>query len=184
MRFVWAKGALVAVAAVSLAGCGQVFGEPEKAGASPADAAVSEVRGAADPAEMKAFLDRNAKAQGVTVLPSGVQYKVERSGPAGGEKPKMGDEVKVHYHGTLIDGTVFDSSYERGAPATFTVGQLVPGFDEILQLMKPGDVWNVYIPPEQGYGDGGGGPIPPGSVLVFKVEMLGVLPAAGSTANG
>lgn len=180
MRFGWARGALAAVAAVSLAGCGQVFGEPNAAETSPLEAPA----GAADPAAMKAFLDKNARAEGVVVLPSGVQYKVERSGPSGGQSPAMGDEVKVHYEGALIDGTVFDSSYERGAPATFTVGQLVPGFDEILQRMKPGDVWHVYIPPEQGYGDRGGGPIPPGSVLTFKVELLGVLPAQGSTANG
>lgn len=181
MQFGLARVALAAAIGLSLAGCGQLYGEPanEAEGPMPAEAGP----GAADPAEMKAFLDKNAKAEGVTVLPSGVQYKVERSGPADGAKPKVGDEVKVHYQGALIDGTVFDSSYERGAPATFTVGRMVPGFDEVLQLMRPGDVWHVYIPPEQGYGDRGGGPIPPGSVLVFKIEMLGVLPQSAS-ANG
>jgi peptidylprolyl isomerase/FKBP-type peptidyl-prolyl cis-trans isomerase FklB len=135
----------------------------------------------APPAEQQAFLAKNAKAEGVKVLADGLQYKVLRSGPADGVRPKLGDEVKVHYEGSLIDGTVFDSSYGRGSPAVFTVGEVVPGWNEVLQLMRPGDVWYVYLPPKLGYGEEGSGPIPPNSVLGFKIELLAVLPHAGTT---
>jgi FKBP-type peptidyl-prolyl cis-trans isomerase len=134
--------------------------------------------------EAKAFLDKNAKAEGVKTLASGLQYKVIHAGDVAGPKPATGDEVKVHYEGALTDGTVFDSSYERGSPAIFTVGELVPGWNEALQLMRPGDVWYLYVPPALGYGDRPAGPIPPGSVLVFKMELIGVLPHGGSVANG
>ena len=165
----WVRAAAATTAALALAGCGQIFGTP---GQAPAEAASS-------PAEASAFLEKNARAEGVVVRPSGLQYKVVRSGPAEGPRPAMGDEVKVHYHGTLPDGTVFDSSYESGQPAVFTVGQLVEGFNEALTLMRPGDIWYIYLPPELGYGDRPAGQIPPGSVLVFKLEMIGVLPHGG-----
>jgi peptidylprolyl isomerase/FKBP-type peptidyl-prolyl cis-trans isomerase FklB len=137
------------------------------------------------PADQQAFLARNAKEQGVTVLPDGLQYKVVRSGAATGPRPKVGDEVKVHYEGTFIDGKVFDSSYQGGQPVVFTVGEVVPGWNEVLQLMRPGDVWYVYLPPKLGYGErgAGDGAIPPNSVLVFKIELLGVLPHGGAAAN-
>ncbi len=170
MRSGWARMGVVAFAALLIAGCGQLYGAPAEEAAAPA------ATSAPTAADGRAFLERNARADGVVTLPSGLQYKVERSGPPDGPNPTMGDEVKVHYEGTLVDGTVFDSSYQAGQPAVFTVGQLVKGFDEALMRMRPGDVWYIYMPPELGYGDRNAGPIPPGSVLVFKLEMLGVLP--------
>jgi peptidylprolyl isomerase/FKBP-type peptidyl-prolyl cis-trans isomerase FklB len=135
-------------------------------------------------AQNQAFLAKVAKEPGVKTLPDGLEYKVLRSGPANGASPRIGDEVKVHYQGTLMDGTVFDSSYDRGEPAVFTLGEVIPAWNEALQLMRPGDVWYLYVPAQLGYGDRGAGPIPPGSVLVFKVELLGVLPHDGGAAEG
>ena len=123
-------------------------------------------------------MTENGKKPGVVTLPSGVQYKVNRSGPKDGPTPKPEDDIKVHYEGTLTDGTVFDSSYQQGSPLVARLDRLVPGWIEALQLMRPGDEWMVYLPPEKGYGPEGAGPIPPYSVLVFKIEMLGVLPRA------
>jgi peptidylprolyl isomerase/FKBP-type peptidyl-prolyl cis-trans isomerase FklB len=129
------------------------------------------------PGASAAFMAKTAKEPGVISLPDGLEYKIVRSGPAGGLKPKLGDEVKVNYEGALTDGTVFDSSYKTGEPVVFPVGGLVPAWNEALQLMKPGDVWILYVPPALGYGPEGKGPIPPDSVMVFKLELLGVLPA-------
>jgi FKBP-type peptidyl-prolyl cis-trans isomerase len=144
----------------------------------------SEAQPPASAAEGAAFLAKMAKTPGVQSLPDGLEYKVLHSGPADGQSPKLGDEVKVNYQGTLIDGTVFDSSYDRGEPAVFTVGEVVPGWNEALQKMRPGDVWYLYIPANLAYGDEGAGPIPAGSVLVFKIELLGVLPHGGGAAEG
>lgn len=132
------------------------------------------------------FMADNAKAQGVKTLPSGVQYKVVKSGPAGGVPPKAGDEIKVHYEGKLVSGRVFDSSYERGEPAVMPLDGLIPAWIEALQQMRPGDEWTLYVPPEQGYGEegAGGGEIPPNSVLIFRIELLGVLPKGGARAQG
>ena len=132
----------------------------------------------------KTFMAANAKAEGVKTLPSGVQYKIVKSGPADGMRPQEMDEVKVHYEGKLTDGTVFDSSYERGVPAAFPLRGLIPAWVEALQLMRPGDEWVLYVPPEQGYGEDGAGDIPPNSVLVFRIELLGVLPGPGHSAAG
>lgn len=118
------------------------------------------------------FLTENKTKEGVITLPSGLQYKVIKNG--NGEKPGVNDIVKVHYHGTLIDGTVFDSSVERGTPATFGVGQVIPGWTEALQLMPVGSKWTVYIPYELGYGSRNAGSIPPFSTLVFDVELLNI----------
>lgn len=131
----------------------------------------------------KAFLVRNAAAPGVHVTKSGLQYRILHSGPATGLRPKPADEVKVNYEGKLLDGHVFDSSYARGAPAAMTVRDLVPGWIEALQLMRPGDEWLLYVPPSLGYGDRGAGPIPPGAVLVFKLELIDVLPDASSVGR-
>ena len=97
--------------------------------------------------------------------------------------PRPQDEVKVHYEGTLLDGTVFDSSYKTGNPVVFTLGSLIPGWIEGIQLMKPGDEFLLYVPSKLGYGDADSGPIPPGSTLVFRIELLGVL-QHGDTAQG
>jgi peptidylprolyl isomerase/FKBP-type peptidyl-prolyl cis-trans isomerase FklB len=120
----------------------------------------------------KTFMANNAKAQGVKTLPSGVQYKIVTSGPADGTSPKKSDEVKVHYEGKLLSGEIFDSSFQRGAPATFPLSGLIPAWVEALQQMKPGDERLLYVPPEQGYGAQGAGPIPPNSVLIFRIQLI------------
>ena len=120
----------------------------------------------------EAFLAANAKKEGVKTTASGLQYKVINSGT--GLSPKLTDVVKVHYHGTLIDGTVFDSSVQRNTPATFPVNGVIPGWTEALQLMKVGDKWQLVIPAKLAYGEQGPGPIGPNSVLIFEVELLGI----------
>src|SRR4051794_6402223 len=121
------------------------------------------------------FLAANAKKEGVKTTASGLQYKVIKSGDGKGKSPKLTDTVKVHYHGTLIDGTVFDSSVERGEPAEFPVNGVIPGWTEVLQLMKEGDKWQVYIPSKLAYGErGAGGKIGPNSTLIFDVELIKV----------
>ncbi|HEY4529008.1 MAG TPA: FKBP-type peptidyl-prolyl cis-trans isomerase [Luteimonas sp.] len=126
----------------------------------------------------QAFLAENAKQDGVQVTASGLQYKVLQEGE--GPKPGADSRVSVHYRGTLIDGTVFDSSYDRGEPAAFTLSSVVPGWQEGLQLMPVGSKYMMWLPSELGYGDMGtpGGPIAPGSVLVFEVELLDILDEA------
>lgn len=119
------------------------------------------------------YLSENAQREGVTVLASGLQYEVLVSGD--GAKPSAEDHVRTHYHGTLIDGTVFDSSYERGQPAEFPVGGVIAGWVEALQLMNAGSKWRLHVPSELAYGGQAVGSIPPHSVLVFDVELLDVL---------
>lgn len=119
-----------------------------------------------------AYLAANKAKPGVTTTPSGLQYEVITAGE--GASPTDGDVVKVHYKGTLIDGTVFDSSIDRKEPAEFPLGQIIKGWDEALKLMKPKAKWKLTIPPELAYGDRGAGPIPPNSVLVFEVELLDI----------
>jgi FKBP-type peptidyl-prolyl cis-trans isomerase FklB len=119
------------------------------------------------------FLEANKKKEGVKVLPSGLQYKVIKSGD--GPSPKETDKVKTHYKGTLINGTEFDNSYSRGEPAVFPVNGVIKGWTEVLQLMKVGDKWEVYIPADLAYGErGAGGTIPPNATLIFEVELLGI----------
>ncbi len=121
------------------------------------------------------FRAENAKKQGVTVTDSGLQYKVLDAGDSSGVQPGVGDTVVVHYEGTLIDGTVFDSSYERGSPATFSLSGIVEGWREALQLMRAGDKWTVVLPPELAYGERGAGElIAPHSTLIFIIELLEV----------
>ena len=107
-------------------------------------------------------------------LPSGLQYKVVASGPAGAS-PKAGDIIKVHYEGTLVSGQVFDSSIARGKPVLFPLDGLVAAWMEALPMMHVGDEWMLYAPPELGYGPQGAGPIPPNSVLIFRIKLLGML---------
>ena len=122
----------------------------------------------------KAYLEENGKRPEVVTLPSGLQYEVIEEGK--GPKPEAGDQVKVHYTGRLIDGTVFDSSVERGEPATFGVTQVIPGWVEALQLMPAGSKWRLHIPSNLAYGpQGAGGVIGPNSTLIFDVELLEVL---------
>lgn len=119
------------------------------------------------------FLEENAKKEGVISLPSGLQYEVLKTG-TGEVHPKADSNVKVHYHGTLIDGTVFDSSVERGEPISFGLNQVIPGWTEGVQLMVEGDKYRFYIPSNLAYGERGIGKIPAGSLLIFDVELLAV----------
>jgi len=121
-----------------------------------------------------AFLAENAKKDGVTTLPSGLQYKVVKEGT--GDNPKPTDKVTVHYKGTLIDGKVFDSSIDRGQPASFQLNRVIKGWTEGLQLMKPGGKAILYIPSELGYGDRTTPTIPGGSTLIFEVELISIAP--------
>jgi len=121
------------------------------------------------------WLAENAKKEGVTQLPSGLQYKVITSGDAAGVSPAPGDRVECHYVGTKLDGTVFDSSVARGTPAVFSVGQLIAGWNEALTLMKPGDKWKLFIPSELAYGKQGPPSIGSDQILVFELELINVL---------
>ena len=119
------------------------------------------------------YLAKNKTATGVKTLESGLQYIVLKEGD--GPTPKASDQVKVHYRGTLLDGTEFDSSYKRNEPAVFGVGQVIKGWTEALQKMKVGSKWKIFIPAELAYGDQGQPPvIPPASVLTFEIELLGI----------
>ncbi len=125
-------------------------------------------------AEGKAFLDENAKKEGVKTTESGLQYKILKTGE--GKKPSTTDKVKVHYHGTLIDGTVFDSSVDRGEPTSFPVNGVISGWTEALQMMTEGSEWELYIPADLAYGErAASAKIAPNSTLIFKVELLEVL---------
>ncbi len=174
MRLLSRRTLAVTAVAMLAAGCGKK-GQAAQNAAGAAD-------GAAGAAAAKAFLDKNAKEPGVTTTASGLQYKITKSGPATGEKPGLHDEVRVNYEGTLLNGEVFDSTYRSGQPAVFGVSDVVPGWTEALQLMRPGDEWLVYLPPALGYGPGGRGPIPPNAVLVFRMELLGVLKSGPANA--
>lgn len=119
------------------------------------------------------YLAENGAKEGVITTESGLQYEVINSG--NGPKPQASDKVTVHYHGTLIDGTVFDSSVDRGEPAQFGVTQVIPGWVEALQLMSVGDKWKLTIPSNLAYGDrGAGGIIGPGATLIFEVELISI----------
>lgn len=119
------------------------------------------------------FLSENATKEGVVALDSGLQYLVLESGPSGGASPALIDAVLAHYHGTLTDGSVFDSSVDRGEPAQFGLSQVIAGWTEALQLMKVGDKWRLFIPPAMAYGEASPTPaIPPNSALIFDVELL------------
>ena len=123
-----------------------------------------------------AFMMKNAKAEDVVTLESGLQYKVETMGD--GPKPTATDTVEVHYRGTLLDGTEFDSSYARGSTVSFAVNQVIPGWTEALQLMPTGSKWQLFIPPELAYGAGGaGGTIGPNATLIFDVELIQIAPS-------
>ncbi|PVZ11330.1 MULTISPECIES: FKBP-type peptidyl-prolyl cis-trans isomerase [unclassified Pseudomonas] len=135
--------------------------------------AEAEAKAAAAAEAGRAFLAENGKREGVTTLASGLQYEVINSGA--GAQPTRESTVRTHYHGTLIDGSVFDSSYQRGEPAEFPVGGVIAGWTEALQLMNAGSKWRLYVPSELAYGAQGVGSIPPHSALVFDVELLEVL---------
>ncbi|MDX1319220.1 MAG: FKBP-type peptidyl-prolyl cis-trans isomerase [Oceanospirillum sp.] len=123
------------------------------------------------------FLAANGKKKGVVTTESGLQYQVLTAG--NGAKPALTDQVKVHYEGKLLNGEVFDSSYKRGEPVTFGLNQVIPGWQEGLQLMSVGSKWKIFIPSDLAYGPGGtGGPIGPNETLIFEVELLDINPEA------
>jgi len=131
--------------------------------------------------EGTSFLAENSKKEGIVVLPSGLQYKVLKEGT--GDNPKPTDKVTVHYKGTLINGKVFDSSIDRGQPASFQLNRVIKGWTEGLQLMKPGGKAILYIPSELGYGDRTTPTIPGGSTLIFEVELISIAPPAPEKAQ-
>jgi FKBP-type peptidyl-prolyl cis-trans isomerase len=126
--------------------------------------------------EGEAYLASNAEKDGVTTTASGLQYEVLREGEAGGAQPTPADQVSIHYRGTLIDGTEFDSSYSRGQPAQFGVMGVIPGFSEGLQLMTVGSHYRFVIPSDMAYGSRGtGSDIGPNATLIFEIELLDVI---------
>ncbi len=152
---------------------------PDNADQQRVMAAVREAQtalGAKNYAEANAFLEKNGKEPGVIATASGLQYRVLNAGDAKAASPKATDQVTVNYSGKLMDDTEFDSSYKRGQPATFGVGQVIKGWTEALQLMKPGAKYQLFIPPQLAYGDSPPprSPIKPGSLLKFDVELLKV----------
>jgi len=119
------------------------------------------------------YLEKNGTREGVVTLPSGLQYEILAEGS--GEKPTINDQVTTHYHGTTIDGEVFDSSVERDQPASFPVGGVIKGWQEALQLMSVGSKWKLYVPSELAYGERGAGPkIGPHAALIFEVELISI----------
>ncbi len=131
--------------------------------------------------EAKKFLEENKTKEGVVALPSGLQYKVLKEG--NGPKPKETDNVTVHYKGTLLDGTKFDSSYDRGEPVTFPLNRVIKGWTEALQHMPVGSKWQIFIPPNLAYGKEGNQRIPPNALLQFEVELLEIKPAEQENDN-
>lgn len=147
--------------------------EEKMAGTQAEQQAQQQAAGAENQRAGEEFLAANAEKEGVETLPSGLQLKQVEEGE--GEKPDATDTVTVHYRGTLIDGTVFDSSYERGEPVSFPLQNVIPGWTEGLQHMREGSKYELYIPPELAYGPGGSGPtIGPNETLIFEVELLEV----------
>jgi FKBP-type peptidyl-prolyl cis-trans isomerase FklB len=134
--------------------------------------AVQAEKSARQAGSSRAFLEQNKARAGVTTTKSGLQYEVLRAGT--GARPEKDQTVEVHYHGTLVDGTVFDSSVERGETISFPVTGVIAGWVEALQLMQIGAKWRLFIPSHLAYGDRGQGPIPPGSTLIFEVELIGI----------
>lgn len=158
------------VAALALTGCGQSMDsiDKEMARREAQDAAMA----AANLKTGKDFLARIAKEPGVVTLPSGLMYKVVSASDPNAPKPPADATVKINYEGKLTDGTVFDSSYDRGTPATFPLSRLVKAWQVALPMMHKGDTWMLYVPAELGYGTADMGAIPPNSTLVFKIQLL------------
>jgi FKBP-type peptidyl-prolyl cis-trans isomerase len=150
--------ALALAAGLALAGC------------HPGDPAKDNLKAA------QGFLNLNGKQAGVVTLADGLEYKVVQAGPADGPHPGLADEVKVNYEGKLLDGKVFDSSFQRGEPADLPLSSLIPAWTEALQRMRPGDEWILYVPPALGYGEEGAVGIAPNSLLIFRIQLISILP--------
>ncbi len=170
MRLTWIG---LAVSAVALSACGQSMDK-----AVDKELAAYEAKASADAAESQkanqTFMADVAKQPGVVTLPSGLMYKVVYSPHPTAERPSPAAKVKINYEGKLVNGSVFDSSYARGVPATFPLAQLVPAWQVAVPMMHKGDVWELYVPPELGYGPQAtpDGSIPANSVLIFKIELI------------
>jgi FKBP-type peptidyl-prolyl cis-trans isomerase FkpA len=148
--------------------------EREAAKAAEADAKADE--------QNKAFFEANKAKPNIKSTPSGLQYEIVQEGT--GPQPQASDVVRVHYTGTLLDGTKFDSSVDRGEPAEFPLSRVIPGWTEGIQLLKVGSKAKLYIPADLGYGPQGSGPIPPNATLIFDVELLDIVPPATQPAGG
>ena len=135
--------------------------------------AIKEAKSRAALVKEKAFFEENGKKEGIFETPSGIQYEILKEGA--GEKPLASNKVSTHYHGTLLDGTIFDSSVNRGEPITFRVTGVIKGWQEILQMMPVGSKWKVYIPSHLGYGNRPSGKIPANSTLIFEMELLSIV---------
>jgi len=175
---------LISASLIALAACGKADTEnavdaakakAEAMADSAKDAAKAQAQ-AMTPSVSAVEADRWMQANGarpdVVTLPSGLQYTVNTASKTPGNSPAPGQMVKVHYEGKLIDGTVFDSSYERGEPAKFPSDRLIKGWVEALGMMSPGDEWTLYVPPNLAYGERGRPGIPPNAVLIFRMELL------------
>ena len=168
----WKWNLVPACAAALLCAC-STEEEPKVQSAEPADAKVEAAPEAPDTSTGEGFLAVNGQREGVTTTASGLQYEVLASGD--GPSPAPTDTVTAHYHGTLIDGRVFDSSVQRDEPFTTTVTGVIKGWQEALQLMRVGDKWKVFIPPDLAYGErGAGGLIGPNATLIFELELLSI----------
>jgi len=172
---------MIAAFLLALSGCGpkQDRLEAEISRQEQAEEAAFKALGEKTMKDSAAFLEKMRAEPGVQATASGLLYKAEQRGPEG-PSPKMGDDVLVHYDGTFPDGKTFDSSYKRGEPAQFQLGQVIEGWNEGLQHMRPGDTFMLYIPGDLAYGEYGSPPrIPPNQALVFKVELLAFRDADG-----
>ena len=171
---------LAAASAFALAACGEASkpATPEAPTAeTPATPAPAAGVKAVDAAAWAKYVPWNSSLPEVVKTGSGLEYVVLAAGPAEGVSPKASEQAEVFYEGRLnAGGSAFDSAFERGESATFPVAAVVPGFSEVLQLMKPGDRWIAYLPYQLAYGEGGRGPIPPAADLVFEIELVSVKP--------
>ncbi len=170
MRALWILVMIIAVATPNLA---PSLAMAQSVPPPPSDPA-ARVEWARD--EGAKLLAANGKRREVKTLPTGVQYEILRSGPSAGAFPSLFDKVRAHYEGSFIDGTVFDSSYARGQPLTFGLNQVIKGWQEVLPLMRRGDIWRVWVPFDFAYGRAGKGPIGGQETLIFKIELIEVNP--------
>jgi FKBP-type peptidyl-prolyl cis-trans isomerase len=173
-----------AAAVIALSACQAQQPAPDFAAQAQAEVEAEMKKLEESTAPQKAFLEANKTKPGVTVTPSGLQYEVVRKAKKDGPRPTALDTVTVHYEGTLIDGTKFDSSYDRGEPISFPLNRVIPGWTEGVALMRPGEEFRFTIPGNLAYGPDGSPPdIPPNATLIFKVELLSFTTPDGKTVK-